>query len=145
MVDRLLASDDPELVILTLEWMRDHGQSGQARDAADHVADLIDHPDEDVGLLAIERSGGSADLEHVAVVLERIQLSNSPQVSRAYEAIAQLGGPEAEGFLQFAARNEDEPDRRAVAERALRYVEDVGDGSETGRSHDPRRRPRGHR
>jgi hypothetical protein len=124
-VERLLGSDDAELVILTLEWIRDHGQSRQASAAADQVAELINHHDEDVGLLAIETIGRIGGPQHVMAVLQRIQLSNSPQVSRAYEAIAQLGGPEAEEFLEFAARNEDEPNRRAVAERALRRVEDT--------------------
>ncbi len=142
-VDRLLGSSDPDLIILTLEWIRDHGHEREAASAADRVAELINHDDEEVGLLAIDTIGRIGGPQHVSAVLERIQMTNSPQVSRAYDAIARLGGPEAEGFLEFAARNEDEPDRRAAAERALRRV---ADSDMVGGSRGSARHPnRGHR
>ena len=142
-VDRLLHSSDPDLVLATLEWVRDHGDQPEARAAADRVAELIRHYDEDVGLLAIETIGKIGGPEHVAIVLSRIQLADNTQVSRAYDAIAGLGGPEAKGFLEFAVRNEDDPKRRAAAERALRRVSDsdmVKSSRETALS-----RTRGHR
>jgi hypothetical protein len=139
--DRLLRSTDAELVRSTLQWIRDGGDPPEALAAADRVAELINHDDEQIGLLALEAIGQIGGPQHVPAVLERIRLTNNTQVQRAYDAIAQLGGPEAEGFLQFAARNEDEPGRRAAAERALRRV---ADSDMVGRS---RVRPpnRGHR
>jgi hypothetical protein len=89
---------------------------------------LIDHEETEIGLLALEAIGQIGGPEHVVSVLARIQLNDGTQVSRAYDAIARLGGPDAEGFLEFAARNEEEPDRRAAAQRALRRVADTGMG-----------------
>lgn len=126
-VARSLASDDPELVIQSLEWVRDHPGDEQSRAAADRVADLVDHDDERVGLVAIEALGSIGGPQHVAVLLQRIELADTGQVHRTYDALGRLGGPDAERFLQFAVRNEDEPDRRAAAERALR---ELGQGSE---------------
>jgi hypothetical protein len=137
-VDRLLRSIDPDLVILALEWIYTHGDQPEAA-AADRVAELINHDDEQVGLLALDTIGRIGGPQHVPAVLERIRLTDTTQVSRAYEAIAALGGPEAQGFLQFAARNEDEPDRRAAAQRALQRV---ADSDMVGQS---RRPTRGHR
>jgi hypothetical protein len=141
-VARLLGSRDPDRVILALEWIRSHPQHAQSRAAADPVAALLEHRDDRVALLAIECIGEIGRAEHVTVLLERIQLADTDQVNRAYDALARLGGPEAEGFLEFAARNEDEPIRRAAAERALQSVAESA-------IVDPRRGPRlpnrGHR
>jgi hypothetical protein len=123
-VERLLGSGDADLVIPTLEWIRDHGDTSEARAAADRVTALISHDDEDIGLLAIEVIGQIGGPEHVPGLLEKVRLADTPQVNRAYDALARLGGPEARGFLQFAARNEDDPGRRAAAERALQRVDD---------------------
>ncbi|MFO7567137.1 MAG: HEAT repeat domain-containing protein [Enhygromyxa sp.] len=140
-VDRLLRSSDVELLLHALQWIRDRGELPEAAAAADRVAELINHDDEDVGLLALETIGRIGGPQHVSAVLERIRLTNNTQVQRAYDAIAELGGPEAEGFLEFAARNEDEPTRRAAAERALRRV---ADSDMVGRSR-ARYPTRGHR
>lgn len=142
-VAELLAARDPELVILTLEWVRDHPRRPPARQVADRVAELINHDDERVGLLAIETIGEIGGPEHVSALLDRIQLADASQVSRAYDALARLGGPEAEGFLKFAARNEEEPERRAAAERALRRVAEAERGPQ--RSSELPRSSRGHR
>ncbi|MCA9685465.1 MAG: HEAT repeat domain-containing protein, partial [Myxococcales bacterium] len=146
-IERLLGSADPELVVQTLEWVRDHpgdhlGEAG-SREVADRVVELITHDDERVGLLAIETIGEIGGPEHVSIVLAHIQLNDSGQVNRAYEAIARLGGPDAEGFLRFAARNEDEPELRAAAERALRHITDGG--PELGPAGSGRLPHRGHR
>lgn len=119
---RLLAAEDPELIVLALEWARDHAGDDAARDAADRVAELINHGDERVARLAIETIGVVGGPEHVSAVLARVRLFDSSQMTSAYDAIARLGGPEAERFLLFAVRNEDEPRRRAAAERALERV-----------------------
>lgn len=121
-VARLLDSHDPDQLMLALEWICAHGQRPQARAAVARVAELLEHDDARVALLAIECIGEIGGPEHVAALLARIQLGDTDQVNRAYDALARLGGPEAEGFLQFAARNEDEPVRRAAAERALQRV-----------------------
>lgn len=121
-VARLLDAHDPDQVILALEWIRGHGQHPQAQAAAARVAQLLEHRDARVSSLAIECIGEVGGPEHVAALLARIQVGDTDQVNRAYDALARLGGPEAEGFLQFAARNEDEPVRRAAAERALQRV-----------------------
>ncbi|PRQ09278.1 hypothetical protein ENSA7_09700 [Enhygromyxa salina] len=123
-VTRLLESSDPDALILTLEWVRDHPDHAEAREAANRAVELIEHDDERVALLAIEALGQIGGPEHVVVLLDRIQLADTRQANSAYDALANLGGPEAEGFLQFAARNEDEPRRRAAAERALHRVAD---------------------
>ena len=67
----------------------------------------------------------------------------SQAIERPDDALSRLGGPEAAGFLEFAARNEDEPERRAAAERALRRV---ADSAMVGASErDDRTQNRGHR
>lgn len=126
-VERLLGSGDTELITLTLEWLRDHPGEPTAIAAADQVVELIGlkagtEAEEEVGLLALEAIGQIGGPEHVPTVLAHVQLSNPTQVSRAYDAIARLGGPDAEAFLEFAARNEEEPDQRAAAQRALKRV-----------------------
>jgi hypothetical protein len=139
-VGRLLASDDRELILLALAWVRDHRDETQAQASADRVAELVRDPDEQIGLLAIEALGKIGGPEHVPTLLERISLGDGEQVRLAYDALAQLGGPEAHGFLEFAARNEDQPERRAAAERALRRVAESDIVEPSGRGPD-----RGHR
>lgn len=136
----LLDSGDRELMLLALAWVRDHAGHSQAREAADRVAALVRHQDAQIGLLAIETLGNIGGPQHVPALLDRVWLGDSDQAHRAYDALARLGGPEAHGFLEFAARNEDEPDRRAAAERALRRVADSDIVAPSGRS-----RSRGHR
>ncbi len=123
-VARLLGSPDPDQVLLALEWILRHPQHLQARAVSEQVAGLLEHDDDRVVLLAIDCIGEIGGPEHVAALLARIPVADTPQVNRAYDALARLGGPEAEGFLKFAARNEDEPIRRAAAERALQSVEE---------------------
>lgn len=122
-VQALLQSRDPELLVMTLEWIRDHPEDPQARSAAGRLAELITHDDERVGLLAIEAMGLVGGPEHVQALLTRVQLWDASQMTRTYDAVARMGGPDAQGFLEFAARNEDEPEGRAAALRALRRVE----------------------
>jgi hypothetical protein len=121
-VARLLDTGDPDRVILALEWILRHPEHAQARAASSQVAGLLEHPDDRIALLAIDCIGEVGGPEHVAALLARIPVADTAQVNRAYDALARLGGPEAEGFLKFAARNEDEPVRRAAAERALQSV-----------------------
>lgn len=130
-IGALLDDPDPQLVVLALAWVRDH------RDQLDHapvvelperVVELINHPDGDVRLLAIETVGVIGGPEHVGVLLDRIELNDAGQVERTYGALARLGGTEARTFLEFAARNEDEPERQHAAELALQQLEMHSDG-----------------
>jgi hypothetical protein len=114
-VNELLGADDPELVLLALEWVRDRRSPADP----DRVAALLGHSDERVGLLAIEALGVIGGPEHVQRLLRGVRLSDPGQAHRAYEALTALGGPDARAFLEFAARNEDEPERRQAAMRAL--------------------------
>ncbi|MFV8756416.1 HEAT repeat domain-containing protein [Nannocystaceae bacterium ST9] len=136
----LLRDDDPQLIALTLEWVRDHADEGDALAEADRVAELINHVDQDVRLLAIETLGAIGGPQHVAALLERLELNDADQVARAYDALARLGGGEARTFLEFAARNEDEPDLQRAAVRALRRLDGHSDASLIERV-----RGRGHR
>jgi hypothetical protein len=125
----LLDDPDPQLVGLALEWLRDHPDDGPAIGLPERVAELINHPDADVRLLAIETIGAIGGPEHVDVLLDRIELNDASQVARTYEALARLGGAEARSFLEFAVRNEDEPERREAAERALQRLDGHSDAS----------------
>ncbi len=138
-VNELLAASDPELVVLALEWIRDRRSPGDA----DSVAALLDHSDERVGLLAIEALGVIGGPEHVHGLLRGVRLSDPGQAHRAYEALARLGGPDAKAFLEFAARNEDEPERRQAATRALARLTD--EGSSVVEAQPPQVPSRGHR
>ncbi len=130
-VATLLDHEDPELVALTLEWVRDHPDEpmAMADRTADRTAELINHPDPDVRLLAIETIGEIGGARHVSGLLEQLELNDGDQVARAYNALAGLGGAEARTFLEFAARNEDEPDRQRAAERALQRLDGHSDAS----------------
>jgi hypothetical protein len=140
-VNQLLASEDPELVLLALEWIRDRRSSGNP----DAVAALLTHADERVGLLAIEALGTIGGPEHVHALLRGVRLADPGQAHRAYEALASLGGPDAQAFLEFAARNEDEQERRQAAARALGQVIDGVDPSNVVNSPVERPPVRGHR
>jgi hypothetical protein len=124
----LLEDPDPQLITIGLAWVRDHRDEAPG-DLPDRVAELINHPDADVRLLAIETIGAIGGPEHAAVLLDRIELNDANQVARTYEALAQLGGSEARTFLEFAVRNEDEPERRDAAERALQRLDGHSDAS----------------
>lgn len=119
----LLDERDAELVATGLNWLRDHPDGPEAAEQLERTLALLDAPDPDLRLLAIEALGAIGGPEQVAALLERIDLHDGDQVARAYDALARLGGPEARRFLEFAAANEDEPSRQAAAERALQRLE----------------------
>lgn len=140
-VNELLAAEDPELVLLALEWIRDRRSPADP----DRVAALLGHPDERVGLLAIEALGVIGGPEHVQRLLRGVRLSDPGQAHRAYEALTTLGGPDARAFLEFAARNEDEPERRQAAARALAELDRGGSERNVIESPLESAPPRGHR
>lgn len=114
-IQSLLEAEDPELVLLALEWTAEH----RATDFADAVVSLLAHEDDRVAAAAVETLGVVGSAHHVPAILRHLRLSDSGHAYRAYDALGSLGGPEALAFLRFAARNEDEPDRRIAARRAL--------------------------
>ena len=110
----LLQSEDPELRLLALEWVRDHPGAG----LADAVAGQLEHEQPQVVALALEVLAAVGDERHAGAVVRRAERSPG-LASEAYRTLAALGGPDAVGFLRFATDNEDDPGLRAEAERAL--------------------------
>ena len=110
----LLRTEDPELRLLALEWVRDHPGAG----LADAVAGQLEHEQPQVVTLALEVLAAVGDERHAGAVVRRAERSPG-LASQAYRTLAALGGPDAVGFLRFATDNEDDPGLRAEAERAL--------------------------
>jgi hypothetical protein len=114
----LLGSDDPELVLLALGWSAAEQHQGNA----DAIAALLEHADERVRLAAVECLGQLGGPEHVRHLVASARLADRAHTGRLYEALAVLGGEEAYGFLEFAARNEDDPALADVAQRSLEQL-----------------------
>ena len=117
-VRRLLADPDPEIVLLALE----HVGRRRMRAVAEDVAALLPNDDDRVVATAVECLGLVGSTEHTAVMLKHVRLADRAQAQRLYEALAVLGGDEAAAFLEFAARNEDDPALADVARGALRRL-----------------------
>ena len=133
---RLLGDPDPEIVVLALE----HTQRHRWRQLADDVAAVLPGTDPRVTIAAVDCLGEIGRPEHARVMLEHVRLADTAQAQRLYEALAALGGDEAAAFLEFAARNEDDPTMADVAERALRRLQtrpEVADVDPTLRGHRP--------
>ncbi len=133
---RLLADPDPEIVVLALE----HTQRQRWRALADDVAAVLPGEDPRVTVAAVECLGEIGRPEHAAVLLKHVRLADTAQAQRLYEALAALGGDEAAAFLEFAARNEDDPTMADVADRALRRLRtppELEPGDPTLRGHRP--------
>lgn len=110
----LLRSEDPELVLLALEWTRDHPNPL----LADAVAVQVGHADLQVVRLALEVLAQIGEGRHASAVVRRVE--RWPALAReGYATLAVLGGPDAVGFLRFAAANEDDLELQREAERAL--------------------------
>ncbi len=114
----LLGDDDPELVILALEWIREHTPATFAED----VVALLQHRDDRVCALAVECLGYAADRAVVGPILRSARPMSRLQTREVYRALARLRGPEALGYLRFAAANEDDSILREEAERSLRLA-----------------------
>jgi len=135
----LLRGNDPELVALALEWVRDHRPPG----FAEIVVDLLAHPEDRVALLAVETLGRVGSSAHAGALVQSVRLQDRGHALRVYEALSRLGGPQAEGFLQFAVRNEDDSELGAAAQRALESL--VFDRGVAGTTLPTRPSLRGHR
>lgn len=114
----LLADPDDEIVLLGLDWVEAH----RARELADAVAVLADHPSERVALRAVECIGVVGGPEHARILVRRPRVGDAAHANRLYETLANLGGDHAIGFLEFAARNEEDPDLAKLAQRALARI-----------------------
>ncbi|HWB76185.1 MAG TPA: HEAT repeat domain-containing protein [Nannocystaceae bacterium] len=133
---RLLGDPDPEIVVLALE----HTQRQRWRQLADDVAAVLPGTDPRVTIAAVGCLGEIGRPEHARAMLEHVRLADTAQAQRLYEALAAVGGDEAAAFLEFAARNEDDPTMADVAERALRRLQtrpEVADVDPTLRGHRP--------
>ena len=114
-VPALLASQDPQLVLLALEWVRREGAAAMLPD----VLRALRHDHPDVVVAAMETVATIGGPEHVGAILHRAPLLQVASAFRLYETLGRLGGPEAEAFLGFARRNEEDPALRSAADRAL--------------------------
>ena len=114
-VPALLASRDPQLVLLALEWVRREG----GEDMLPDVLRALRHEHPDVVVAAMETVASIGGPEHVGAILHRAPLLQVASAFRLYETLGRLGGPEAEAFLGFARRNEEDPALRSAADRAL--------------------------
>ena len=114
-IPALLRSNDPQVVLLAMAWVRQRERT----EFLAHVVAALDHRHPDVAIAAVETLGLIGHASHVPEILQqapRLQIASS---FRLYEALGRLGGPDAEAFLEFAARNEEDPALRSAARRAL--------------------------
>ncbi len=117
-VRELLGDEDPELVILALEWIREHTPAAFAGD----VVAILEHEDDRVSALAVECLGYAADRALVEPIVRSARPMSRLQTREVYRALARLRGAEALGYLRFAAANEDDSILREEAERSLRLA-----------------------
>lgn len=117
-LDALLQSDDPELLLMALEWVRDH----KPKVHAEHIVALLSHKDPQVARLAVESLGVVGSPQHAGEIVKRAHLVDPDHTREVYRALAAIGGPDAAGFLEFAAGNEDDPMLRREAELAASTV-----------------------
>lgn len=136
----LLGSSDPEIAVLALEQV----MRQRWRALADDVAGLLEHGDDRVVMAAVECLGVVGSPEHAAALVKHVHLADADQARRLYDALASLGGSQARGFLEFAARNEDDPALADVAARALGRLQG-GAASEGSTGDDGSLFLRGHR
>lgn len=110
-----LRDPDAEIALVALDWVETQRDFG----AAPVVATMLRHPDDRVMLRSVEVLGGIGSAAEVPALIAAARLNDRAHTGRLYEALAALGGPDAQGFLSFAARNEDDPALAQLAERAL--------------------------
>ncbi len=115
-IHRLLAAQEPQVRGVALEWVAET----KARDYLADVRDSLMHDDLSVhlqALAALAEVGSEAD---VPFVLDHLRLFHDAAARATYECLGRLGGEQAREFLSFAASNDEDKDRRALARRALR-------------------------
>ncbi len=114
----LLSDADPEVVLIALDGVAHRRLEGMA----DAVHTLLEHDDERVAMQAVECLGLVGRPEHVPGLVRQARLADRAHAYRLYEALANVGGQHARGFLEFAARNEDDPELVDYVEQALAHV-----------------------
>lgn len=147
----LLGANDPETVLLALEWIRDHpmaptGGPDPGPTLADAVALRLEHDEPEVVLLVLDVLARVGEARHASAVIRRVE--RWPGLAReAYRTLGALGGADAVGFLQFAAANEDDAALQAEAARALAAAQGGPSERVAARPHgvDLPRTVRGHR
>ncbi len=115
----LLDDDDPEVVLIALDGV----ERRRLHALDDRVHAVLDHDEERVAMRAVECLGVIGGPEHAPALLRAARLADRAHAFRLYEALAKLGGQHARGFLEFAARNEDDPELATRAEQALAQLE----------------------
>lgn len=133
-LEQLLRDEDPEVVLTALEGVE--RRRVRALDGA--VSALLEHPQDRVALRAMECLGVIGGPEHAPGLLRVARLADRAHANRVYEALANLGGEYARGFLAFAARNEDDPELASLAAQALGRLdatEPAGSGEGVERGH----------
>lgn len=120
-VPALLASEDGQLVLLALAFVREH----PSRAWLEGVQVALGHDDPDVALAAMETLGIVGGPAQVPAILARAPLLQMASAFRLYETLGRLGGAQAVSFLTFAHRNEEDPSLRAAAGRALQSARQV--------------------
>lgn len=111
----LLASDEPEQLLVALRYVRDR----EDRARLEPILPLLRHADPRVRIEALDVIGALGSDEHAAAIVREVRLLDPGAAREAYRALSRLGGPDAIGFLRFAADNEDDASLRVEAERAL--------------------------
>lgn len=119
-VAAVLRSSDEEIVGLSLEFVRDYEVPG----VESSLVQLLAHESDDIAGLALEALGALGDERHVEPILREARLSDRRHTFALYETLGRLGGPRAEAFLDFAVRNEDDPQLSVAAEQALSRARD---------------------
>jgi hypothetical protein len=114
----LLKDEDPELVILALEWIREHTPA----DFSGDLLALLEHDDARVATLAVECLGYAGDPGLALAIIRYARPMSREHTREVYRALARLRGPDSLGYLRFAAANEDDSILREEAERSLRLA-----------------------
>ncbi|MCY0985621.1 HEAT repeat domain-containing protein [Nannocystis pusilla] len=111
----LLSSGEPSQILVALRYVSDR----EAREHAGRLLPLLRSEDTRVRMAVLDVLGTVGTFDHAAAIVREVHRLDPGATREAYRALARLGGTDAVGFLRFAAANEDDPELRAEAERAL--------------------------
>lgn len=114
-LDTLLSSGEPLQILVALRYVSDRRATAQA----DRLLPLLRSDDARVRSAVLDTLGAVGTGDHAAAIVREAHRLDPGATRAAYRALARLGGPDAIGYLRFAAENEDDPELRAEAERAL--------------------------
>lgn len=114
-IEVLLGSGEPLQILIAVRYIGDREASEQAT----RLLPLLRSEDARVRLAVLNVLGAVGTGDHAAAIVREAHRLDPGATGEAYRALARLGGDDAVGFLRFAAANEDDPELRAEAERAL--------------------------